>query len=66
MSGQVDVDMSLNSFGPPLDPTAMFSDVPGMIDLGIGVEAPMSLGQDTDFMAFLQGMNWERMDNWSM
>lgn len=37
----------------------------GMMDVGIGVEAPMSLGQDTDFMRWLDGMDWERMDNWS-
>lgn len=37
----------------------------GMMDVGIGIEAPMSLGQDTDFMRWLDGMDWERMDNWS-
>lgn len=37
----------------------------GMMDFGIGAEAPMSLGQDTDFMRWLDGMDWERMDNWS-
>lgn len=35
------------------------------IDVGIGVEAPLSLGQDTDFMRWIDGMDWERIDNWS-
>ncbi|KAF3767298.1 hypothetical protein M406DRAFT_350487 [Cryphonectria parasitica EP155] len=68
MAGQMDVDMSLNAIVPPLNPMAMMTDFAGygMIDTGIGVGAPMSLGHDTDFMAWLQGMNWEPMDNWSM
>ncbi|ROV93166.1 hypothetical protein VMCG_08741 [Cytospora schulzeri] len=37
----------------------------GMMDMGIGLEAPMGLGQDMDLMRWLDGMDWERMDNWS-
>lgn len=36
-----------------------------MMDVGIGIEAPMSLGQDIDFMRLIEGMDWERSDNWS-
>ncbi|PSS05238.1 hypothetical protein BD289DRAFT_449101 [Coniella lustricola] len=38
----------------------------GMMDIGMGVEAPLSLGQDTDFMAWLQEMDLGRVDNWTM
>lgn len=34
----------------------------GMMDAGFGVEAPM--GQDSDFMRWLDTMEWERMDHW--
>lgn len=37
-----------------------------MMDLGIGGEAPTVLGQDSDFMNWLEGMNWETTHNWSM
>lgn len=36
----------------------------GMTDVGFGVEAPMSLGHDSDFMRWLDAMDWERIDNW--
>lgn len=68
LQGQMDFEAPV----PPLNPMVMAlpSDMPGyeipMMDLGIGIEAPMSLGQDADFMQWLGGMNWERMDNWSL
>lgn len=34
------------------------------MNVGFGTEAPMSLGQDSDFMRWLDAMEWERMDNW--
>lgn len=34
------------------------------MNVGFGAEAPMSLGQDSDFMRWLDAMEWERMDNW--
>lgn len=38
----------------------------GMMNMGIGVEASMVLGQDSDFMSWLDGMNWEMPYNWNM
>lgn len=67
---QMDVDVPMGTMGPPYNPMMMAlpSEIPGygMMDIGIGIEAPTSLGQDTDFMRWLEGMNWERMENWSM
>lgn len=67
---QMDIDVPMNTMGPPYNPMMMAlpSEIPGygMMDIGIGIEAPTSLGQDTDFMRWLEGMNWERMENWSM
>lgn len=67
---QMDTDVTMTTIGPPFNPTmvAMPSDFPGydMMDIGIGIEAPTSLGQDMDFMRWLEGMNWERMENWTM
>ncbi|KAG6355752.1 hypothetical protein INS49_003718 [Diaporthe citri] len=34
------------------------------MNVGFGAEPPMSLGQDSDFMRWLDSMEWERMDNW--
>ncbi|KAJ0118651.1 hypothetical protein J7T55_012905 [Diaporthe amygdali] len=36
----------------------------GMTDVGFGAEAPMSLGHDSDFMRWLDAMDWERIDHW--
>lgn len=67
---QMDTDVPMNTIGPPFNPMMMAlpSDIAGygMMDIGIGIEAPTSLGQDTDFMRWLEGMNWERMENWTM
>lgn len=38
----------------------------GMMDVGIGMEASGMLGQDSEFMSWLEGMNWETTHNWSM
>lgn len=68
LQGQMDFEAPITPLNPMV--MALPSDMPGygipMMDVGIGIEAPMSLGQDTDFMRWLEGMNWERMDNWSM
>lgn len=67
-SGQMDGE---GIMPPPLNAMMMMS-LPsdmsgyGMMDVGIGIDAPMSLGQDTDFMRWMEGMNWERTDNWSI
>lgn len=67
---QMDTDVIMNTIGPPFNPMMMAlpSDIPGydMMDIGIGIEAPTSLGQDTDFMRWLERMDWERMGNWTM
>ncbi|KAJ4385805.1 hypothetical protein N0V93_010236 [Gnomoniopsis smithogilvyi] len=68
LSGPTNIEVPLNVVGP--SPNPMFvgvSDMPGygMVDLGIGIEAPVSLGQDIDFVRLLDGMDWG-MDNWTM
>lgn len=70
VQGQTDMEVPVSCVGPPLSPIlmAMPSDISGygmMMDLG-PIAAPTSLGQDVDFMRWLEGMNWETMDNWSM
>lgn len=68
LAGHTSSDVSVNVVGPPLNPMVVgMSDMPGygMMDIGIGIEAPMSLGQDIDFVRWLDGMDWG-MDNWSM
>lgn len=37
----------------------------GLADFGIAIEAPLSLGHDTDFMQWLENMDWERADTWT-
>lgn len=66
---QMDCEVpAMNAVGPPLNPMVMgMSDMPGygMMDIGIGIEAPVDLGQDIDFVKWLDGMDWG-MDNWTM
>lgn len=68
--GQMELDRPMNTIGTSLNGMGGMgmSEYPGygMMDVGIGVEAPVTLGQDTDFMSWLEGMNWEMTDNWSM
>lgn len=67
-TGQRSCDVPINAVGAPLNPMIMgMSDMHGygMMDIGIGIEAPVSLGQDIDFVKLLDGMDWG-MDNWSM
>ncbi|KUI63598.1 hypothetical protein VM1G_10283 [Cytospora mali] len=65
---QMEMDAPPHTLGPV---NCMATGVPdmgysmGMFDVGIGAEVPMSLGQDVDFMRLLDGVDWERMDNWS-
>lgn len=54
------------SVGTPLGGMSVPLPEYGMVDLGIGVEAPTMLGQDSDFMSWLEGMNWETTHNWNM
>lgn len=67
---QVDSEVPMSTIAPSFNPMAMSlpSEMPGygMMDIGIGIDAPASLGQDTDFMRWLDGMEWERTDNWTM
>lgn len=68
LTSQVSCEAPVNAVGAPLNPMVMgMSDMPGygMVDIGIGIEAPVSLGQDIDFVKLLDGMDWG-MDNWSM
>lgn len=68
LAGQTNCDVTVNMSGPPLTPMVMgVSNIPGygMMDIGIGIEAPMGLGQDIDFVRWLDGMDWG-MDNWSV
>lgn len=68
LADQTSCDAPVNVIGPPLNPTVMgMSDMSGygMMDIGIGIEAPMGLGQDIDFVRLLDGMDWG-MDNWSI
>lgn len=65
---QVNRDVPMDAVGPPLNAMVTgMSDMPGygMMDIGIGIEAPIGLGQDIDFVRWLDGMDWG-MDNWSM
>ncbi|KAJ4422207.1 hypothetical protein N0V82_003177 [Gnomoniopsis sp. IMI 355080] len=65
---QPNCDAPVNVVGPSLNPKVVaMSDMPGygMMDTGIGIEAPMSLGQDIDFVRWLDGMDWG-MDSWSV
>lgn len=34
------------------------------MNVGFGAEPPISMGQDSDFMKWLDAMEWERMDTW--
>lgn len=70
LQGQTDMDVPMNCDGPPLNPLlmAMPSEISGygmMMDLG-PIGAPSSLGQDIDFMRWLEGVDWDKMDNWNM
>lgn len=68
MGDQVNCDGSMYAVDPLLNPMVTgMSDMPGygMMDLGIGIEAPGDLGQDIDFVRLLGGMDWG-MDSWSM
>ncbi|CAN8101907.1 unnamed protein product [Discula destructiva] len=68
LTDQMSCDVPMNSIGPPSNSMGMgLSDVPacGMMDIGIGIEAPVDLGQDIDFVRWLDGMDWG-MDNWSL
>lgn len=49
-------------------PVGPLPDYGSMMDGGTGVEAPGMLAQleDSDFMSWLEGMNWETTHNWSM
>jgi hypothetical protein len=34
------------------------------MNVGFGAEPPISMGQDSDFMKWLDAMEWERMETW--
>lgn len=68
LTSQASCEAPVSAIGVPLDPMIMgMSGMPvyGMMDIGIGIEAPVSLGQDIDFVKLLDGMDWG-MDNWSI
>lgn len=65
---QTNCDVPVNVAGPSLNSKVVgLSDMPeyGMMDIGIGIEAPMSLGQDIDFVEWVDGMDWG-MDGWNV
>lgn len=62
----VDPRQPVTTVGTPLCGVSLPVPDYGMMDVGIGVEAPMMLGQDSDFMSWLEGMNWETTHNWNM
>jgi len=37
----------------------------GLVDMPLGLEAPLGFGQDMDFMHWLETVDWERTDNWN-
>lgn len=68
LTNQMNCDGPMYAVDPLLNPMVTgMSDMPGygMMDIGIGIEAPGDLGQDVDFVRLLDGMDWG-MDSWSM